>query len=145
MIMGFRGKRPIVGEGTHVSEAALLVGDVRIGRSCYIGHGAILRGDYGSIKVEDEVVIEEGVIVHAPPDEVCKIMRGVVIGHGAIVHARTVGPYAVLGMGSVVSIRSEIGEAAIVGEGAVVTIGQVVQPRSVYAGNPAKKAERSHP
>jgi carbonic anhydrase/acetyltransferase-like protein (isoleucine patch superfamily) len=27
----------------------LVIGDVQIGKDAYIGHGAILRGDYGTI------------------------------------------------------------------------------------------------
>lgn len=145
MLKEFRGKKPVVGMGTYVSETALIIGDVRIGSNCYVGHGAILRGDYEIIEIGDEVVIEEGVIVHAPPDETCAIMRGAVIGHGAIVHAKVVGQYAVLGMGSIASIRSEIGEAAIVGEGAVVTFEQVIEPWTVYVGNPARRLREVTP
>jgi len=50
---------------------------VLVGRGCYIGHGVILRGDNGRIVVEDEGVIEEGVIIiHAPPREECRIGQG---------------------------------------------------------------------
>jgi carbonic anhydrase/acetyltransferase-like protein (isoleucine patch superfamily) len=135
----FVGKEPIVGEKTYVSETALLIGDVRIGKRCYIGHGVILRGDYGTIDIEDEATIEEGVIVHAPPGECCSIGRGVVIGHGAIVHAKSVGENAGIGMGAILSVRSEIGKESVVAEGAVVKQGQQVPELSLVAGNPAKK------
>jgi carbonic anhydrase/acetyltransferase-like protein (isoleucine patch superfamily) len=140
VLYGFDGKEPVVGDDTYVSETALLIGDVRIGNYCYIGHGVILRGDYGTIEVGDEATIEEGVIVHAPPGECCSIGRGVVVGHGAIVHARIVGENAGIGMGAILSVRSEIGQETVVAEGAVVKQGQSVPGSIVVAGNPAKKA-----
>ena len=67
MLYKFDGKVPTVGKGTCVSDIARIIGDVVIGSNCYIGHGAILRGDYGRIEIGDGTAVEEGVIVHAPP------------------------------------------------------------------------------
>lgn len=139
MLYRFDGRRPIFGSGTYVSETAIVVGDVTIGDRCYIGHGAILRGDYGTITIGNECAIEEGVIVHAPPDDRCSIGDGVVTGHGAIVHAKSIGGCSGIGMGAILSIRSEIGSGSVVAEGAVVKQGQVIPESVVVAGNPAKK------
>lgn len=137
MFYRFDGKQPVVGAGSYVSETAIIVGDVRIGEDCYIGHGAILRGDYGIIEIGNEAAIEEGVIIHAPPQEFCNIGFGVAIGHGATVHAGMIGNYAGIGMGAVLSVRSEVGARAIVAEGAVVKQNQHVPEGIVVAGNPA--------
>ncbi len=139
MLYGFDGKQPSIEINTYVSETAILVGDVRIGSYCYIGHGAVLRGDYGTIEIGDETTIEEGVIVHAPPGEYCSIRNRVVIGHGAIVHARIIGEKAGVGMGAILSVRSEIGEESVIAEGAIVKQGQHIEPRIMAAGNPARK------
>jgi len=139
LIYRFDERQPSIDCATYVSETAIIIGDVRIGKHCYIGHGAILRGDYGTIFLGDECAVEEGVIIHAPPDDSCHIGNGVVMGHGAIVHAKSIGPSAGIGMGAILSIRSEIGEGAVVAEGAVVRQGQGVPPAIVVAGNPAKK------
>ncbi|MDR2018749.1 MAG: gamma carbonic anhydrase family protein [Syntrophobacterales bacterium] len=114
------------------------MGDVVIGDNCYIGHGAILRGDYGSIIVRSGVAVEEGVIVHAPPDSTSEIGERVTIGHGAIIHSASIGRLSVIGMGAILSIRSEIGENTIIAEGAVVKMNQII-PRDVVAGgNPTR-------
>ena len=139
MFYRFDGRQPVVGTGTYVSETATVIGDVRIGERCYIGHGAILRGDYGAIEIGDETTVEEGAIIHAPPNECCSIGNGVVIGHGAIVHATRLGDYSGVGMGAVLSIRSEIGRYSVVAEGAVVKREQKIPESVVAAGNPAKK------
>jgi carbonic anhydrase/acetyltransferase-like protein (isoleucine patch superfamily) len=139
MFYSFDGRRPSVGKDTYVSETAQVIGDVRIGNNCYVGHGAILRGDYGTIDVGNESVIEEGVVIHAPPDERCTIGNRVVVGHGAIVHAQSIGGSAMIGMGAILSIRSVIGSQAIVAEGAVVKQEQKVPASVVMAGNPSRK------
>jgi carbonic anhydrase/acetyltransferase-like protein (isoleucine patch superfamily) len=138
MLYKFDGKQPIVGKNSYVSDIARVIGDVIIGDNCYIGHGAILRGDYGRIEIGDGTAVEEGTIIHAPPKETNRIGKKVTIGHAAVVHARHIGDQAVIGMGAVISIWAEIGEWAIVAEGSVVKLKQIIPPKVVAVGNPAK-------
>lgn len=138
MLYKFNGKQPTVGKDTYVSELAQVIGDVRIGDNCYIGHGAILRGDYGTIEIGDGTAVEEGVIIHAPPNETNRIGKKVTIGHGAILHGKHIGDLAVIGMGAVISIWSEVGEETIIAEGSVVRMNQMVPAKKVAAGNPAR-------
>ena len=138
MLYRFDGKQPVVGKETYVSALATVIGDVVIGDNCYIGHGAIIRGDYGRVEIGDGTAVEEGVVLHAPPGEVYHIGKKVTIGHGAVIHGKSIGDNAVIGLGAAVSIWSEIGEGAIVAEGAVVKLKQIVPPQVVVAGNPAR-------
>ncbi|RLB64595.1 MAG: gamma carbonic anhydrase family protein, partial [Deltaproteobacteria bacterium] len=78
----FEDRKPDVAATAYVSPTAQVIGDVAIGERCYIGHGAILRGDYGSIEIGDETAVEEGVIVHARPQDWTRIGKRVTIGHG---------------------------------------------------------------
>lgn len=138
MLYRFDGNQPEIGEGTYVSETAVLVGAVIIGDNCYIGHGTVLRGDYGRIVIGNGTAIEEGVVIHAPPGESCTIGNRVTVGHGAIIHSRNIDDSAVIGMGAIVSIRAEVGPDAIVAEGAVVKRGEKIRAGKVVAGNPAR-------
>jgi carbonic anhydrase/acetyltransferase-like protein (isoleucine patch superfamily) len=138
MLYEFDGKRPTIGRETYVSDLATVIGDVVIGDNCYIGHGAILRGDYGRIEIKDGTAVEEGAVIHVPPNETSNIGLKVTIGHGAIIHSRSIGDLAVIGMGAVLSIRSEIGERSIIAEGGVVKQNQVITSGVVAAGNPVK-------
>jgi len=82
----FEGRIPQVAQGSFVADSALVIGDVRIGKDTYIGHGVILRGDYGAIIVGEGTAIEEGAIVHARPDDKTVFGNSVTVGHGAMVH-----------------------------------------------------------
>jgi carbonic anhydrase/acetyltransferase-like protein (isoleucine patch superfamily) len=137
MLYEFRNVRPKIGQNTYVSETATIIGNVEIGNNCYIGHGAILRGDYGKIVIGDGTAVEEGVIIHSPPGETNNIGQKVTLGHGAILHGKNIGDYAVVGMGAVLSILSEVGDRAIIAEGSVVKMRQVVPEKQIFAGNPA--------
>ena len=142
MLYRFDGKQPVIGKKTYVSETATVIGDVVIGDNCYIGHGAIIRGDYGRIEIGDGTAVEEGVIIHCPPKETHIIGKSVTIGHGAVVHSKRISNYAVIGLNASVSIWSEVGEWAIVAEGAVVKMKQVVPAMTVVAGNPARAVRK---
>ena len=139
MLYTFDGKKPKIGQDTYVSETAMVIGDVTIGNNCYIGHGVILRGDYGTIEIGDGSAAEEGVVVHAPLGMTCSIGKSVTLGHGAIIHSKTIGNFAVIGMGAIISILAEVGERSIIGEGAVVTMRQKLPAGIVAAGNPASQ------
>ncbi|MBW1851385.1 MAG: gamma carbonic anhydrase family protein [Deltaproteobacteria bacterium] len=138
MIYIFDNQKPEIGRDSYVSDLASVIGNVSIGDNCYIGHGAVLRGDYGRIEVGSGTAVEEGVMVHAPPDGICKIGKKVTIGHGAIIHGKSIGDFSVIGMGAVVSIYAEIGERSIVAEGGIVKRNQIVDKKVVVAGNPAE-------
>ena len=137
MIYVFDGREPEIGKGVYISDQAIVIGDVKIGNCCYVGPGAILRGDYGRIVIGSGTAVEENVVVHAPPEQTCLIGNKVTLGHGAIIHAFSIGDLVVVGMGAVLSLGVKVGEGTIVGEGAVLRMNQKVPNGVVVAGNPA--------
>ena len=140
MLYRFDNRQPAIGKHTYVSNTAEVIGNVIIGDNCYIGHGAILRGDYGYIEIGDGSAVEEGVIIYAAPNEMCTIVKNVTIGHGAIVHAKLIHDMAVIGMGAIVSVGAEIGVWAIVDEGCVVKMNQVILPVYSMTYDASKKS-----
>lgn len=134
----FEGKEPKIGEGTYVSQSAEVIGDVTVGSQCYIGPGAKIRGDYGSILIGNKTSIEENCVIHARPNEKCEVGNMVTVGHGSILHNCTVKDYAVIGMGAIVSDYAVVGVWSVVGEGCVVKNKQVVEDRKIVVGVPAK-------
>jgi carbonic anhydrase/acetyltransferase-like protein (isoleucine patch superfamily) len=109
-------------------------GDVTIGQGCWIGPGARLRGDYGTIVVGDYSSIED-----------THIGNWVTIGHRCVIHTATVRDYAVVGMGSIVSDWAVVGVWGVVGEGAVVKQNQEVPDGHIAVGVPARILEKPVP
>lgn len=137
-LYAFEDRVPSIDQSAYVAPSAVIIGDVVIGRDCYVGPGAILRGDYGRIEIGAGSAVEEGVILHARPDGVTAIGDRVTLGHGAIVHNAIVEDGAVIGMRAVVSDFSRVGAGAIVGEAALVRRDQVVPEGAIAFGVPAR-------
>ncbi|MEW5944956.1 MAG: gamma carbonic anhydrase family protein [bacterium] len=133
------GKRPRIGAGTFVHEAANVVGDVEIGKDCYVGSGAAIRGDFGAIRVGSGSSVQENCVMHANPGIPCRVGDGCTIGHGAVLHGCTIENGALVGMNAVVSDGAVVGEGSVVAEGAVVPARHVVAPGRIAAGVPAKE------
>lgn len=140
LIYEFDGKAPQIHPTAYISESATIIGDVTIGADCYVGPGAVIRADNKPIMIGEGTAVEDCVVIHAGGDDSngCLIGKRVTIGHSAIVHSNIVADYANIGMGAITSLFSEIGEYAVVAEGAVVKQGQVIPPRVIVGGTPAK-------
>jgi carbonic anhydrase/acetyltransferase-like protein (isoleucine patch superfamily) len=137
-LYAFEGKSPKIGEETYIAETADVIGDVVIGNNCYIGPGARIKGDYGSIRIGNETSVQENCIIHARPNEICRVGNQVTVGHGAILHNCTVHDGVIIGMGAIVSDWAIVGENALVAEGAVVRQFQQIPEGKVAVGVPAK-------
>jgi len=138
----FEGRRPKLGKGTYVHPSADVIGAVTMGEGCWIGPGARVRGDYGTIFIGDGTSIEDNCVVHARPNESTHIGKQVTIGHGAVIHNATIHDHAVIGMGSVVSDWTVVGEWSVIAEGAVVRQGQEIPAGHIAVGVPAKLLEK---
>jgi phenylacetic acid degradation protein len=137
-IYEFEGRVPKIAPTAYVDEDAKVVGDVTIGAQCYVGPGARIRGDYGTITIGEKTSIQENCVLHARMNEKCEVGNHVQIGHGAILHTCTIKDYAVIGLGAVVSDYGTVGVWSIIGEGAVVTSNLTIPDGKVAVGIPAK-------
>jgi len=134
----FEGRRPDIAEGAYVAETADVIGDVKIGTRCFIGPGARIKGDYGTIVIGDETSVQENCVIHARPGQECLVGRGCTIGHGSILHNCTIRDGAVVGMGAIVSDWAVVGKDSVVGEGAVVRQSADIPPDKIAVGVPAR-------
>jgi phenylacetic acid degradation protein len=141
-VSSFEGKTPIIGRGTYVHPSADVFGDVTIGEECWIGPGARIRGDYGTILIGNRSSVEDNCVIHARPEETTRIGDWVTLGHGAIIHNATIEDWVIVGMGGIVSDWAVVGEWAAVGEGAVVRQHGKVPERGIAVGVPARVIEK---
>lgn len=132
----FEGKRPTIGEGSFVPESADVVGDVTLGEKCFIGVGARLRGDYGTIIIGNRTSVQENAVIHARDGDRTVVGDNVQLGHGCILHNCTVKDNAVIGVGAIISDYAVVGDWAIIGEGAVVRGN--IPDGAIAVGVPAK-------
>jgi phenylacetic acid degradation protein len=138
MIYSFKGFIPVVHESSFVHPLAAVIGNVIIGKNCYIGPGAAIRGDWGEIILEDGVNVQENCTVHMFPGKSITLKESAHIGHGAIIHGANLGRNCMIGMNSVIMDDAVIGDECIVGAMAFVKANTVFESRQLIVGNPAK-------
>ncbi|MFN2260781.1 MAG: transferase hexapeptide repeat family protein [Psychroflexus sp.] len=138
MIYKFKGHIPVIHESSFVHPLATVTGNVIIGKNCYIGPGAAIRGDWGEIILEDGVNVQENCTVHMFPGKSITLKKGAHIGHGAIIHGANLGENCLIGMNSVIMDDAEIGDESIVGAMAFVKAETKIPGRNLVVGNPAK-------
>lgn len=145
-IRPWRGTLPTLGARVYVDPAATVIGDVVIGDDSSIWPGTVVRGDVNFVRIGARCNLQDGTIVHVSHRGPHSRMDGyptligddVTIGHGAIVHACTIGNGALVGMGATVMDGVVVEDHGYVGAGALVTPGKVVRSRELWLGNPAK-------
>ena len=82
--------------------------------------GAVLRGDYGPIRVGARTSVQDGTVIHAGPGFPTIVGDGCVIGHLAHLEGCTLEDDSLVGSGSVVLHHAVVGTGATVGANAVV-------------------------
>ncbi len=142
MIRDFDGKTPRIADSAFVSEAAYIVGDVEVGENSNIWPGAVIRGDFGSIKIGRQVSVEDNCVIHSgsPYTFAGNVSIGdrVVIGHGAVVNCRKIGNSVLVGMNATLLHDAEIGDFCILGAGCLIGEGVEIPGRSVVYGVPGR-------
>ena len=138
MIYQFKGFTPVVHESSFVHPLAAVTGNVIIGKNCYIGPGAAIRGDWGQIILENGVNVQENCTVHMFPGKSITLKESAHVGHGAIIHGANLGRNCLIGMNTVIMDDAEIGNECIVGAMAFVKAETKIPNRSLVVGNPAK-------
>ena len=138
MIYEFNNYKPVVHESSFVHPLAAVTGNVIIGKDCYIGPGAALRGDWGQVILEDGCNVQENCTLHMFPGFTVLLQQGAHIGHGAIVHGARIGKNCLVGMNAVIMDQVELGDESIVGALCLIRESEKIPARSLVVGNPGK-------
>jgi carbonic anhydrase/acetyltransferase-like protein (isoleucine patch superfamily) len=134
----FLRQKPKLGEGVFIARNATVIGDVTLGDHSSVWYGAVLRGDINRIVIGHHSNIQDNAVLHLADDYECILGNWVTVGHGAIVHACTVGDETLVGMGAVILDGAVIGKQSLIGARALVTHGMKIPPGSLVLGTPAK-------
>lgn len=138
MVYAFKGFIPVVHPSSFIHPLAAVTGNVIIGKDCYIGPGAAIRGDWGGIEIADGCNVQENCTIHMFPGVTVRLDEGAHIGHGAVIHGAHIGRNVMVGMNTVVMDDVEVGEESIIGAMAFVKAKTIIPKRSLVVGNPAK-------
>lgn len=138
MFYEFNGYKPVVHPSAFVHPQANVTGNVIIGAKVYIGPGAVLRGDWGQIIIEDGCNVQENCVIHIFPGKSVLLKEGAHIGHGAIIHGASVGRNVLVGMNAVLMDDVEVGDNCLIGALCFVPANTKIPAQKLVVGNPAK-------
>ena len=141
---------PRLGQRVWIDPAASVIGDVEIGDDASVWPGAVVRGDVNSIRIGARSNLQDLCVVHVthagphgPEGGIPTVIgEDVTIGHGAIIHACTLGDACLIGMGAIVLDGARVERNGFVGAGAVIAPGKVVGSGELWLGNPARCVRR---
>lgn len=145
MIRSLEEKRPQVDGSCFVADNAAVLGDVTLQPGCSVWYGAVLRGDLGSILLEEGSNVQDNCTLHGDAEAPIRIGRDVSIGHNAVVHGATIGENTLVGMNAVILNGAVIGKNCIISAGAMVASGAHFPDNSMIVGSPAKAVAEVHP
>jgi len=144
LIKPVKGIFPKFGQNIFLADNATITGDVVMGDNCTVWFNAVIRGDVHSIRIGNNVNIQDGAVIHCTfKKSPTTIGNNVSIAHGSIVHGCNIGDNVLVGMGAIVMDDVVIESNSIIAAGAVVSKGTHIPSGTVWAGVPAKKIKET--
>jgi carbonic anhydrase/acetyltransferase-like protein (isoleucine patch superfamily) len=122
----------------YVAPGVVVTGDVVLSPGVNLWFGTVIRGDLARITLGPRVNIQDGCIIHTDVGEPQDIGAGVVVGHRAVLHGRSIGRDTIVGIGAILLSGCEVGEECLIAAGTLVTERRRIPPRSVVMGVPGK-------
>ena len=144
-LIPIHGKSPQIHDSAFVAPGCVIIGDVTIGADSSVWYNCVLRADVSRIVIGERSNVQDGSVLHCDPPrpgdpDGSPLIIGddVLIGHMAMVHGCIIEDRGFVGLGAIAMNKAVIGSDAMLAAGAMLTEGKVMEPRSLWAGRPAK-------
>jgi carbonic anhydrase/acetyltransferase-like protein (isoleucine patch superfamily) len=136
-LYSFEGASPTVHPEAFVAPTATLVGDVVVEAGASVWYGAVIRADYSRVTVRAGANVQDGSVLHGPPDLPCEVGPGATVAHLCVVHGATLGEECLIANGSTVLDGATVGARTMVAAHSLVAAGAAIPAGVLAAGSPA--------
>jgi carbonic anhydrase/acetyltransferase-like protein (isoleucine patch superfamily) len=133
----FEGLSPEVHPSAFIAATATLVGHVVVEEGASIWYNAVLRADYAPIYVRAGANVQDGSVLHGPPDLLTEVGQRATVAHQCVVHGAVIGAGALVGNGSTILDGARIGARCLVAAHSMVAAGAEFAAETLIAGAPA--------
>src|SRR3954453_7084843 len=137
-LFSFEGKSPTVHPDAFVAPTATLVGDVTVEAGASVWYGAVLRADYSPVVVRAGANVQDGSIVHGPPDLPVEIGPGATVAHLCVVHGAVLGEECLIANGSTVLDGPRTGAGPLITAAPPAAPGATTPDGVLAPGSPAE-------
>ena len=151
-IRDFDNETPRLGQRVWIDPSATVIGRVRLGDDVSIWPGTVVRGDVNYIEIGARCNLQDGTVCHVTHDGPYSpggfpLVLGcdITVGHGAILHACTIGDYCLIGMGAVVMDGASLAREVMLAAGSLVSPGKQLESGWLYRGRPAEPVRKLEP
>ena len=146
-LYAFEGQTPDVHPTAFVAPTATLVGAVTIEAGASVWYGAVIRADYSPVIVREGANVQDGAVLHGPPNNATEVGRGATVAHLCVVHGATLGEECLIANGSTILDGAVIGARTMIAAHSLVASGASIPAGVLAAGSPAvvKKALEGTP
>jgi len=145
----FNKKEPFLGERVWIDPQSTVIGEVKLGDDVSVWPGVVLRGDVNRIEIGARTNVQDGSICHVTHDGPYSpgglpliLGEDITVGHGAILHACSIGDRCLIGMGALVLDGVVIESDVMLAAGSLVSPGKRLESGWLYRGRPAEPARR---
>src|SRR5436190_1163347 len=128
---------PLVDADAWVHPAAQLIGNVIVEANASVWPGAVLRADFGEIRVGAGSCVEDNCVIHPRSTQPTLIGRDCVVGHAVHLEGVVIEDAVLIGSGSNVLEGVHVHTGAVVAAGALVLQGVDVPSGHRAQGVPA--------
>lgn len=132
------GAKPKIHPSAFIHPDAVLIGNVTVGADSSVWPRAVLRADFGDIRVGERTSIQDGTVLHTTEEWPTEIGDECVVGHNTHLEGCVVEDRCLIGSGSVTLNRAAVRAGSIVGAQALVPEGFEVPPGSMALGVPVR-------
>lgn len=144
MIQALGDLVPRVAPDAWVHPRATIIGDVQIGSQSSIWPGAVLRGDFGPIRVGKRTSIQDNAVIHSARG-LTSIGDDCIVGHGAFIELATIEDACLVGVNSSVLPGACLRTGSVAAAGAVLARSIEVPSGHRAQGVPAVVVAQDHP
>ena len=143
MIKEYLGKLPTVHPDAWIADDATVIGDVVIAQDASIWFQTVVRGDVSHIRIGARTNIQDHCTIHVTRDANPTIIHDdVTVGHRVVLHGCEVMRGALIGIGAILLDNALVGAMSLVTPGMRVPAGQLVMGQPARVIRPVKDAER---
>ena len=137
-LYSFEGRAPIVHPDAFVAPTATLVGDVTIEAGASVWYGAVIRADYSPVIIREGANVQDGAVLHGPPNTPTEVGPGATVAHLCVVHGAFLGEECLIANGSTVLDGARIGARTMIAAHSLVAAGSPAVVKKPLEGTPAE-------
>ncbi|MDZ4727998.1 MAG: gamma carbonic anhydrase family protein [Leptospira sp.] len=122
-------------ESPFIHPQATSFGMTEYGGSVSIWPGAVIRADMNVIRLGNYVNIQDNSTLHTDSTSSISIGDWTLVGHNVMLHGCKIGKAVLIGIGSIVLDKAEIGDGCQIAAGCMIRGGKKIPPRSLVVPN----------